>query len=443
MIAHHATMARKLGEELGLSDAALDGTRRRPTSSGTARAGRASSRARTCRSPRSSRSIGELTEVAHRIGGVDAAKELVRKQSGKQFDPNLADEVDSERGAAPRRPRHRRHMERRDRRRAGARRRAVRRPDRRCVARDRRLHRPEVAVLARTRARGRRARRRRRRRSSDSPDAEVATLRRAGLVHDFGRLGVSNSIWDKAGPLGAGEWERVRMARRTSPSGCSGSRPRSAPLGAIAVQHRERLDGSGYPHGLSGAAISRHARLLGAADAYQAMREPRPYRDALSADAGRGRAAGRGEGRTSGRRRGRGGARRGRPPRVERRREGPAGLTAREIDVLRHLARGLTNKDIAAVLVDLAQDRREPRRAHLHEDRRDHARSRGTLRNEARTPRGRGVRARVDRVRQAPTASPAMFRWITSFTSADLLGRAEQDATRCPLSHAGVWLGST
>jgi HD-GYP domain-containing protein (c-di-GMP phosphodiesterase class II) len=40
---------------------------------------------------------------------------------------------------------------------------------------------------------------------------QVPTVRRAGLVHDFGRLGISNSIWDKRGPLGAGEWERVRM----------------------------------------------------------------------------------------------------------------------------------------------------------------------------------------------------------------------------------------
>ena len=40
---------------------------------------------------------------------------------------------------------------------------------------------------------------------------DVHTLRRAGLVHDLGRLGVSNAIWDKAGPLGDGEWERVRM----------------------------------------------------------------------------------------------------------------------------------------------------------------------------------------------------------------------------------------
>ncbi len=112
---------------------------------------------------------------------------------------------------------------------------------------------------------------------------DVTTLRRAALVSGFGRLGVSNSIWDKAGPLGAGEWERVRMHPYLTERMLRQS-SWLAPLGETAVQYRERLDGSGYPHGLSGGGVSAFARILGAADAYQSMREVRPYRHAFTAD---------------------------------------------------------------------------------------------------------------------------------------------------------------
>jgi hypothetical protein len=81
--------------------------------------------------------------------------------------------------------------------------------------------------------------------------AQVRGLRRAGLVHDLGRLVVSNVIWDKRDPLGAGEWERVRLQPYLTERMLE-QRPPLAPLAAIAVQHRERLDGSGYPRGLSG-----------------------------------------------------------------------------------------------------------------------------------------------------------------------------------------------
>jgi DNA-binding CsgD family transcriptional regulator len=177
----------------------------------------------------------------------------------------------------------------------------------------------------------------------------VRTLRRAGYVHDLGRLGVSNAIWDKPGPLGAGEWERVRMHPYITERMLHQSEA-LAPLGAIAVQHRERLDGSGYPRGLAGSAIPRAARILGAADAYEAMREPRPHRPARSADeaAAELRAevkAARLDAEAVEAVLGAAGHR------VPRRRGGPAGLTPREVEVLQLVARGCSNRKIAEELV--------------------------------------------------------------------------------------------
>src|SRR5437763_8178151 len=116
------------------------------------------------------------------------------------------------------------------------------------------------------------------------PAASVTLLRRAALAHDLGRVGVSNAIWEKPGRLGFGEWERVRLHPHYTERAFAQS-PALAPIGVLAGSHHERLDGSGYHRGTRGSALDQAARILAAADAYCAMREPRPYRAALAAGA--------------------------------------------------------------------------------------------------------------------------------------------------------------
>jgi HD-GYP domain-containing protein (c-di-GMP phosphodiesterase class II) len=108
----------------------------------------------------------------------------------------------------------------------------------------------------------------------------VAFLRRAALAADLGRVGVSNAVWEKPGPLGFGDWERARLHTHFTERAFAQSSA-LAPVGVLAGSHHERLDGSGYHRGLRGPALDKAARILAAADCYTAMRAARPYREAL------------------------------------------------------------------------------------------------------------------------------------------------------------------
>ena len=169
----------------------------------------------------------------------------------------------------------------------------------------------------------------------------------AALLHDLGRVGVSDAIWEKPGPLTSAEWEQVRMHPYHSERILATSHALES-MAPIAGMHHERLDGSGYHRGCRAAAIPAASRILAAADAFHAMTETRPHRAALTPerageelvrDSRDGRfdpdvvsavleSAGQGSSRV------RSGLR-------------PAGLSDREIEVLRLVAEGCSNPQIA------------------------------------------------------------------------------------------------
>jgi HD-GYP domain-containing protein (c-di-GMP phosphodiesterase class II) len=108
-------------------------------------------------------------------------------------------------------------------------------------------------------------------------------IERASLLHDVGKIGVSDAILNKPGPLTAEEWRQMRKHPAIGYEMLKDVKFLSV-AAEIVYTHHERYDGGGYPAGLHGEGIPLGARVFAVADAFDAMTSNRPYRRALSVD---------------------------------------------------------------------------------------------------------------------------------------------------------------
>ena len=173
-------------------------------------------------------------------------------------------------------------------------------------------------------------------------------VRLAAHLHDVGRVAISNIVWEKAGPLNNAEWEEVRMHAYQAERIVARSQRLDSLVRMIGMHH-ERSDGSGYHRGSRATEIPIGARIIAVADAWVSMQQPRPHREALDRDrAAAELQAGSDDGKfdpqvvaavlgSAGLSRSRGSAL-------------PAGLSSREVEVLRLVAAGHSNPEIAARL---------------------------------------------------------------------------------------------
>lgn len=117
----------------------------------------------------------------------------------------------------------------------------------------------------------------------DFNDEHRRYLRRGALLHDIGKLGISNAILDKPGKLDAAEWAQVKNHSRYTEEILAHLTP-FAELAKMAGAHHERLDGNGYPYGLHADEISLDTRIITVADIFDAITAARPYRGAIPVD---------------------------------------------------------------------------------------------------------------------------------------------------------------
>ncbi len=292
--------------------------------------------------------LASIAEIYHREGGREAALAEVRRRRGKHFDPALADTFLKQGDAllaelettsvwepflaaepASRVRLHRKRLEET------------------ALAFGRMVDLKSVFTLGHSEGVAELAVKAAERLGWDEP--AKSRLRIAGLLHDAGVVSVPTGIWEKPGALGPAEWERVRLHAYYTERILSQSEA-LRPLASLAGAHHERMEGSGYPKGTPSALQTPEARLLASCDAFQAMGQARAYRPArgpaeaaglLQAEAKAGRldaasvsavleAAGQ----------------------VTRALRGawPAGLTDREVDVIRLIAAGKSNKEIGVAL---------------------------------------------------------------------------------------------
>ncbi len=109
------------------------------------------------------------------------------------------------------------------------------------------------------------------------PEQRRRWLKRGALLHDVGKLGVSNSVLDKAGSLDRAEWDAVKQHAAYTETILSRIEAFKE-LARIAGAHHERLDGTGYPRGLSADEIDLETRIITTADIFDAITAERPYR---------------------------------------------------------------------------------------------------------------------------------------------------------------------